>query len=461
MRDRKLILKKRLSAVYNAPARIIVSSFLLIILLGGFLLSLPISSRDGMTTGFIDSLFTSVSATCITGLVVFDTYTKWTLFGQLVILALIQIGGIGIVTISIFFYVMGGKKLGLRGRQLAKESINVTEMDGLSDLFKFIIKMTFFVEFFGAVILNFVFVKDFGLVKGIYISVFLSISAFCNAGFDVLGFQSQFGSLMSYNDNPVVIFTIGALIILGGLGFIVWYDLFNNIKNHKLLLHTKVVLIMTAILIISVTGIFFILEYNNPLTIKDLSLTEKIDAAFFQSVNLRTAGFSSIDVSKLRQITKVMSLIVMFIGGGPGSTSGGIKVTTLAILVMTVISVIKNKSETIIFKYKVNKNIVYRSFSMFFISIVVVLLGSVLLYYSIRSDEVVNVINSMYEVISAFATVGVSSGVTKATGVFGKTVLMMIMFIGRVGPISLLLSLAVRNTEDSHKVFPDGKIMVT
>ena len=432
MKNQKLIFKKKLSGIYSAPARIIVSSFLLIILLGGILLSLPISSKDGVTTGFIDSLFTSVSATCITGLVVFDTYTKWTIFGQLVILALIQIGGIGIVTISIFFYMMGGKKLGLRGRQLAKESINVTETDGLSDLFKFIIKMTFLVELFGAIILSLVFVKDFGLIKGLYISVFLSISAFCNAGFDILGFQSQFGSLMSYNDNTIVIFTIGSIIILGGLGFIVWYDLFNNRKNHKLLLHTKIVLIMTAILIISVTGMFFILEYNNPLNIKDLSLTEKINAAFFQSVNLRTAGFSSIDVSKLRQITKVMSLIVMFIGGGPGSTSGGIKVTTLAILIMTVISVMKNKSETIIFKYKVNQNIVYRSFSMFFISIVVVLLGSVLLYYSVRSDEVVNVINSMYEVISAFSTVGVSSGVTKVIGVFGKTVLMIIMFIGRV-----------------------------
>lgn len=460
MRDRKLIFKKNLSAIYNAPARIIVCSFLLIILLGGLLLSLPISSRDGMSSGFFNSLFTSASATCVTGLVIFDTYTKWTLFGQLVILTLIQIGGIGVITISIFLYVLGGKKLGFRGIQLAKESINITDSEGISELFKFIVKMTFLIESVGAMILSFVFIKDFGILKGAYISIFLSISAFCNAGFDILGFQSPYCSLIYYNNNPIVIFTISFLIILGGLGFIVWYDLLKN-KKQRLLLHTKVVLLMTTILILFGAIVFFILEYNNPLTLQNLSFFEKFTAAFFQSVTLRTAGFSSIDFLSLKQITKVIALIIMFIGGAPGSTSGGIKVTTLAILVMTVVSVIKNKPDTIILKHRVNKNIVYKSLSMLFISLAVVLFGSVLVYYSVLSDEIVNVVNSMFETISAFSTVGVTAGVTASTGIFGRIILIFIMFIGRVGPISLLLSIAFKTTDDSHKIFPEGKITVT
>lgn len=464
MKNNILILRKKLSLLYNAPARVIVFSFLVVVLIGGILLSLPFSSRDGTSTGFLSSVFTSTSATCVTGLALFDTYSHWSVFGQLVILSLIQIGGIGIVTISIFFYVLGGKKLGLRGMQLAKESINVAEINGVSDLFKFIIKMTFLTELVGAFLLSLVFVKDYGLFKGSYLSLFLSISAFCNAGFDILGFQAPFCSLTNYNDNPIVIFTIGFLIILGGLGFIVWYDLFNYFKNYKkqrLSLHTKVVLFMTILLVVFGTVAFLFLEHDNHLTIQNLSAKDRFNAAFFQSVTLRTAGFCSIDFSNLKQITKAVSLMIMFVGGAPGSTSGGLKVTTLAILIMTVVSVIKNKPDTLIFKHKVDKKIVYRSLSMLFISLVVVLIGSVALYYSVKSDEVVNVVNSMFESISAFATVGLSTGVTAQVGVLGRLVLMMIMFVGRVGPISLLLTISINHTDNYHKVYPEGKIMVT
>ncbi len=464
MKNNLLILRKRLSLLYNAPARVIVFSFLLVILFGGILLSLPVSSRNGVSTSFLDSFFTSTSATCVTGLAIFDTYSYWSVFGQLVILSLIQIGGIGIVTISIFFYVLGGKKLGLRGMQLAKESINVTEISGLADLFKFIIKMTFCVEFIGTLLLSTVFVRDYGFVRGGYISLFLSVSAFCNAGFDILGFQTPFCSLTNYNDNSVVIFTISFLIILGGLGFIVWYDLFNyvkNYKNQKLSLHTKVVLIMTIILIVLGTVIFLLLESDNDLTFKNLGIKNKFNAAFFQSVTLRTAGFCSVDFSKLKQITKAVALMIMFIGGAPGSTSGGIKVTTLAILVMTVVSVIQSKQDTLILKHKVDKKVVYRSLSMLFISLIVILVGSVMLYYSVKSDEIVNVVNSMFETISAYATVGVSTGVTAEVNIMGKFVLMMIMFVGRVGPISLLLTISIKHIDNSHKIFPEGKIMVT
>lgn len=455
-----LMLRKKFSALYTAPARVIVFSFIFVILVGGFLLSLPVSSRDGVFTGFFDSLFTSTSATCVTGFVLFDTYTKWTLFGQFVILLLIQVGGIGLVTISIFFYVVAGKKLGLRGIHLAKESINIIDTSNLSELFKFIIITTFSIEFIGVCILSLVFVSEYGILKGIYISIFLAISAFCNAGFDVFGFQAPYVSIMNYNNNPIVLYTVSMLIILGGLGFIVWYDLFNG-RKQKWLLHTKVVLIMTFLLIVVGFLIFLILENNNPQTLKNLTWSQKFNAAFFQSVTLRTAGFSSINFDNLKQITKMIALIMMFIGGAPGSTSGGIKITTLVILVMTVVSVIKNKPDTIILKHKVSKNIVYKSVSMFIISILLVILGSIMLYYSVKSDEVVNVINSIFETISAFSTVGISSGVLGATGTWGRVILMFIMFIGRVGPISLLLSLAMSTNEDVHKIFPQAKIMVT
>lgn len=460
MKNRHLIIKKRLNVLYNAPARIIVYSFLLIIFFGGLLLSLPISSRDGVSIGFFNSLFTSTSATCITGLTLFDTYEQWTLFGQLVVLGLIQIGGIGIITISIFFYVVGGRKLGLRGRHLAKETVNITEIEGLSDLFKFIIKITFWIETIGAIILSFVFIEDYGFLKGMYISIFLSISAFCNAGFDILGFQKPFVSLTEYNDNPLVIYTISILVILGGLGFIVWYDLLNN-KKQKLWLHTKVVLFMTGVLILLGMIGFFVLEFNNPLTLGSLSFRSKVNASIFQSANLRTGGFYSIDVYKWRPITKALSLIMMLIGGAPGSTSGGIKVTTLAIVVMTIYGVIKNKQDTIVLKYKVSKDVIYKSLSMLFISMVVILFGSIMVYYSIGEDNIENIGNSIFETISSFTTVGFSIGVTQETNLFGKIVLMLMMFIGRVGPISLLLSLATRKNDNSHTIYPEGKIMVT
>lgn len=461
MKDRLLIFKRKWNAIYNAPAKIIVFSFLLVVLIGGLLLSLPISSNNGMSTGFLNSLFTAVSATCVTGLSFFDTYTQWSLFGQLVILALIQIGGLGVVTISIFFYVVAGKKLGLRGMHLAKESINVPETEGLNDLFKFIVRMTFCVEFIGAVILSLVFVKDYGFLKGIYISIFLAISSFCNAGFDVLGFRGPFTGLTEYNNNPIVIYTVGCLIILGSLGFIVWYDMFHNNKKRKFLFHTKVVLIMTSILVFLGAVIFFIMEYDNELTFKNLSLCEKINAAFFQSITLRTAGFSSVDVSKLRQSTKALASIIMFVGGAPGSTSGGIKVTTLAVLIMTVICNIQNKPDTMMFKHKVDKKIVYRSISMFFMSIVVVLVGTGILYYSTLYNESLNIIDFMFETISAFSTVGLSVGVTAQVNVVGAIALMVMMFMGRVGPISLLLSVATKNNDVSYKIYPEGRIMVT
>ena len=461
MKNNILIIKRKFNLFYSSPVRMIVFSFLFVILVGALLLSLPISSKDGLSTSFVDSFFTSTSATCIVGLTLFDTCTKWTTFGQLVILLLIQIGGIGLITITIFFYVLGGKKLGLRGMHLARESATIIGSVNLARIFKFIIITTLSVELMGAIILSFVFIGECGFLKGIYTAIFLSISAFCNAGIDIFGFEGLGASFLSYNNNPLVIHTIVILVLIGDLGLIVWYDLiYNKARGKNLLIHTKVVLIMTIILNIFGFLIFIILEYNNPSTLQNMSLGEKINASIFQSLILRTAGFDFINFLDMRQLTKIITTMIMFIGGAPGSTSGGIKVTTFAILCMTVVGVITNKPDTIILGHKVSKSIVYKALSIFFMSILIISIGSVLVYYSVKSDAVVNITNSVIETISAFSTAGITTGVTTSTGIWGRIFISAIMFVGRVGPISFLLSLSMKVKNESNKIFPDAKIMV-
>ena len=324
------------------PARMISASFAVVIAIGTLLLWLPISSKARVFTPLLDCLFTAASATCVTGLVVYDTYTHWSAFGHGVLLMLIQIGGLGLVTFTSFFNLVVGRKLGLRGMRLASESINSTSFGDVPYLLRMIITFTLAVEASGALLLGLYFVPRFGL-RGIAISVFLAISAFCNAGFDVLGFLGEYTSLTSLNDSYLVLFTIMLLIIIGGLGFIVWNDLMAWRKTRTLLLHTKVVLLVTAFLLLLGTVCFLLFEWNNPATLQPMSLKEKIGAGCLQSVTMRTAGFNSIDLYSMRDATKVFSIVLMFIGAAPGSTGGGIKVTTIAVIVMTAVSISRGK----------------------------------------------------------------------------------------------------------------------
>lgn len=490
------------------PARIIAISFAMVILIGATLLTFPFSSNDGLSTGFLEALFTATSATCVTGLVVFDTFTKWSSIGQVIILTLIQIGGLGLVTLTIFFNVIIGRKLGFKGIQLAKESINSNSEVDIIKIVKMVVVISILVEFIGALLLCTVFVPQYGSY-GLFMSVFLAISAFCNAGFDVLGMQGEYSSLMNYNNNFTVIFTISALIIIGGLGFAVWYDFIAFVKckfvvfiehvkisinkfilaspfktkvlnskfvnllgsevrenttyaqTKKLMLHTKIVIGVTIILLIVGFVGFFLLEWNNEQTLGSLSFIEKINASLFQSVSSRTAGFNSVDIAAMNDSTKLLFIVLMFIGAAPGSTGGGIKITTITVLVMTVVCVIKGSDETILLRRKINKQTVYKSFAIISISLIAVVLASTVMSTLVKtSNESFSAIDVVFEAVSAFSTVGLSAGVTANTGIVEKIVLIFCMFLGRVGPVSFALSLAMRSPHNRKEILPESKILV-
>ena len=355
---------------------ILALGFAIVILVGTFLLLLPISSNH---TDFLDALFTATSATCVTGLVVYDTATHWTLFGQIVILILIQIGGLGFITIGVFLATYLKKKISLRQRGLIEESVSSLKLAGGVKLVKHIIKGTFLFEGIGAVILSLVFIEDFGLLKGIYLGIFHSVSAFCNAGFDLLGIIEPYGSLTPYASNIVVNITIMILIIIGGLGFVVWQDLYEK-KLHfrNYLLQTKIVLITSFIFIFGGAFLFYIFEYQHALA--SLSSEEAILASFFQSITCRTAGFNTIDVSHLKPATSLLMMLMMFVGGSPGSTAGGIKTTTFAVLIIFVYSTMTNKSEANAFNRRFDSKTIKKACSVFLINFIFIIISSFIIF---------------------------------------------------------------------------------
>lgn len=449
----------RLHHLFHNPTRVIVGSFAFLILLGALLLMLPISSRTGEPTSFTAALFTATSATCVTGLIVFDTFMHFSFFGHIVILTLIQLGGLGLVTFVTFFNLAIRKKLGLKTLQIAGESISAESFNDVKYLLKMIFKITFTIELIGALILMTVFVPQYEW-KGVFISVFLSVSAFCNAGFDILGFQGPYSSLTHYYSNPIVLITIMALIICGGLGFIVWQDVLLYRKTKRLMMHTKIVLVASAALIFFGALFCAIFEWENPVTIGKFSVPDKILNSFFLSVTTRTAGFNTTPVSGMYGITKLFCVILMFIGASPGSTGGGIKTTTFYVLVMTVISVISGKDETIIHKRKVDKSVVYKAMAVTVTALLAIFIATATIFFtSHRGGMIFSEIDALFEAVSAFATVGLSCGVTGVANIPSLYVLIFTMFIGRVGPVSLALSLAMSN-KNKHTVMPEAKIMV-
>ncbi len=448
--------KSKLKFFDASPFQIVCLSFLVVILAGTLLLTLPISSRARVFTPPLNALFTATSATCVTGLVVYDTATYWSLFGQIVILTLIQIGGLGLVTLTSFFYMLIGKKMGFRGIELAKESINTDNFADVKKMLKTIMGLTISIEFTGAVILSLTFIPQFGFWHGAYIAIFTSVSAFCNAGFDVLGFQGEFCSLINYTDNFFVYGTAAILIILGGIGFVVIRDVLMYHKTKKLMLHTKVVLIVTSILVIGGGILFTILEWNN-VTMAHLTPWQKVGAGFFHSVSTRTAGFNTIAQDTLTTLSKVLSIVLMLIGASPASTGGGIKVTTIAVIIMTIISVLRGREDTTIHKNIVSKKAVYRALTLFFLAIVWITFASMIIIFSLETS--LHPIDVVFETTSAFATVGLSAGVTATTGTLAKVILILSMYLGRVGPITLMISLTLINNSNKE-VLPKGKIII-
>lgn len=448
------LLRRRLKVT---PTQMIVVGFAAIIFIGALLLNMPMASKDGQPVGFINAVFTSTSAVCVTGLVVVDTGTYWTVFGQVVILFLIQIGGLGFMTMSTLLSLLLGRRITLRERLLIQESLNRFDLEGLVRLTKNIIIATFAIEIIGAVFFLLVFIPDYGLKKGIAFGVFHSISAFCNAGFDLLG---DFRSFTPYANNFILNTNAMLLIVTGGLGFSVWMDIYRAIKERSLrniTLHGKVVLSATFILIIIGAVFVFILEINNPDTIKNLPLSGKVMASFFHSVTPRTAGFNTLDTGALSLPTKFMTIIMMFIGGSPGSTAGGIKTATAAILFLTVLAVIKGKEDTEVFKRHLPKYLVYRAMAVVAVSLSLVVIVTMVLSITERADFM----TLFFEATSAFGTVGLSLGITPNLSLLGRIIISITMFAGRVGPLTLILALAQRASKNKGSMkYPEDRIMV-
>lgn len=439
------------------PARLMILGFTAIILVGATLLAMPFSSSNGEFTNFIDSLFTATSATCVTGITIFDTYAHWSYFGQGVIIMLIQVGGLGFLTLVTFINLALGKKLGWKTVKTVASDYTDNILVSTKRLFSEIVIYSFAIELLGAIILMFVFVPEFGLM-GIWQSIFIAISAFCNAGFDLLTVNPGAIGISEFTGNPVVIFTLASLIILGGLGFMVWENFRHYKRINGLLLHTKVVLITTAILLLAGTAIIFVSEFNNPDTMANMPVGEKLMTSFFMSTSSRTAGFPAFDLSSMSDLSKMGTAVLMFIGAAPASTGGGIKVTTLAIILATAYSVIKNREETEIMGSRIKKGIVYKTLTVFVLSLTVVLISFCLVFFL---NEDISISQSFFEIISAFSTTGFSLGVSADVNDISKVIIALTMLAGRVGPVTFMVSIMAKRADRGKDiVMPEGNILV-
>lgn len=437
-------IRKRLST-----AQIILASFACAIITGTLLLMLPISSASGKFTPFSDALFTSTSAVCVTGLVVHDTATYWSVFGQAIILLLIQIGGMGVVTVAVAITAFSGKKIGLNARSLMQDSISAPKVGGIVRLTGFILKGVLMFELCGALLLMPVFCGEFGL-KGVWLSVFHAVSAFCNAGFDLMGETGQYSSLTSFAQNPLLNTVIMLLIVIGGLGFLVWEDIVKNRLNiSKYRLQSKVVLTVSAILIILPALYFFFFEFGS------FSMGKRVAASFFTSVTTRTAGFNTVDFAALTSSGRAIMIVLMLIGGSPGSTAGGMKTTTVAVLFASAIAVFRRKDSTKCFNRRLEDTAVKNAAAILLLYITLFLSAAII----ISSVEGIPLEKCLFETASAIGTVGLSLGVTPTLGLLSRCILILLMFFGRVGGLTLIFAAVSANKPNVSKL-PQEKITV-
>ncbi|TCP59533.1 trk system potassium uptake protein TrkH [Tumebacillus sp. BK434] len=438
------------------PARILVIGFASLILLGGILLSLPIASENGQGLPFHDALFTATSAVCVTGLIVVDTGTYFSTFGELVIISLIQVGGLGFMTVATFVLMFTGRRIGLKERLLIQESLNVSSMDGLIRLTRNVVLFTLAIEAFFAVILTIRFAQDFPLGRAIYYGAFHAVSAFCNAGFDLFG---DFKSLADYVGDPAVNLSIMSLIILGGLGFTVMVDLGRKAvaRKHRLSVHTKLVLIMSfALLVIGTLG-YYQLEHNNPDTLAELPAEDQWLASAFASTTARTAGYASINYETMSESGQFWTVLLMFIGASPGSTGGGVKTVTTLVILLFVWTVVTNKEHTVVYRRTVSPRTIYKSLTIAVISAMTIILATMILVLTDGKEF----LRLLFETTSAFATVGLSTNLTPVLSDSGQFVIMIMMFIGRLGPLTIALALAARaNKQKGDVKYPDGNLYV-
>lgn len=433
------------------PELIISLSFLILILIGAILLTLPIASKSGKSIGFINALFTSASASCVTGLVVVNTTSYWSVFGKFVIILLIQMGGLGTMLIISLVSLILGRKIGLTERLLIKEGAGLYSYSGIVQLSKNIIIFSLVVEFIGASVLYIRLNQIYGAFTGLIYSLFHSISAFCNAGFDIFG-----NSLVDFKGDLVINLSIAFLIIIGGLGYSVFYDIYKSRRFRKLALHSKVALTITAFLILFGTISFYLLE-NKEISMHGFTQKEKILSSFFMSVTSRTAGFNSLNIGLMKGSSVVLTILLMFIGASPASTGGGIKTTTFGVLVMSTFSVLRGDEEVSIFKKRIPMEVILRSITIFFFASGIVLFVSMVI--TLIEGEKFFFLDILYETVSAFGTVGISRGITPFLSNFSKIILTFLMFIGRVGPTTVALGLLKRKNKKLTK-YAKGKIIV-
>lgn len=418
----------------NYPLMIALGYFL-IITIGAVLLSLPIASRNNSFPGFVNAFFTATSATCVTGLVLFDTFTQWSVFGQIVILLLIQIGGLGFMTVVTIFSIFLRRRIGLKERGMLRESVNAMYIGGVVRLIKRVLIGTMIFEGIGAILLSIRFIPKMGLVEGIYNGIFHAVSAFCNAGFDIMGKYKAYSSLTTFSGDVVVNFTIMVLIIIGGIGFLVWDDILKN-KYHfkKYQLHTKIVLTVTMILIGVGTILFYLFEKDNLLN--EMTIGENFLASLFGAVTPRTAGFNTVDMAALTPASKLLTIVLMFIGGSPGSTAGGIKTTTLVVLLISLRSSLKNEKGDNIFGRRFEDNTLKRASAVVSVNMILILSAALLIS---ATNNTLALGDVLFEVTSAIGTVGLSTGITGSLNVFAQIIIIVLMFSGRVGSFSLAL----------------------
>ena len=434
----------------KSPFRIIIFGFLLVIFMGSFLLMLPVSTKTGECTPFLDALFTSTSAVCVTGLVIHDTATYWSNFGQSVIILLIQIGGLGVITVAGAFTILSGRKIGLMQRSTMQEAIAAPNVGGIVRRTGFILKTALAVELFGAVLLFPVFFCEFGLLKGAWYSLFHSISAFCNAGFDLMGVKAPFSSLTDYAGNPVISIVIALLIAIGGIGFLTWEDIrTNGLHFQKYRMQSKVILTVTGALILIPTIYFFLFEFTQA------PMGERVLLSFFQAVTPRTAGFNTADLTAMSETGQFVIIILMLIGGSPGSTAGGMKTTTFAVLLANTLAVFRRREHPSFFNRRLSNEVVSQASTILIMYLVLFLTAGLV----ISRVENLPVLTCLFETASAIGTVGLSLGITPQLSSISHLLLIVLMFFGRVGGLTLIFA-ALSHVQGNSARLPQERITV-
>ena len=450
MKEEKMKNKSLSQKISSNPALFLSFGFAILIIIGGFLLSLPVFSKSGKATNLIDSFFVAASASCVTGLTTVNTAEYWNIYGHILLMILIQIGGLGVMTLATFFPLLLRKKIGLKSRKILKEQMNIESLNGIMKLFKYVLIFTFIVEFIGAFLLSLRFVPTYGMGKGWWYSIFHSISAFCNAGFDLLG-----DSIYPLRNDLLVNITLMGLVVIGGLGFMVTAEIFKKRNFKKLTVHSRLVLIISGVLLVLGALVFFLIERQAGGVLYKESLRNSLIQSSFQSVSARTAGFYSVDLSKIKSASVLFLIILMIIGGSPGSTAGGLKTTTFGVLILSTISMIKNEDKVTVFKREIDPKIVRKA-----LAIIMVYIGLIFTVIFILSlSENFSIIDISYEVSSAFATVGTSRGITANLSNLGKILITISMYLGRIGPMTMAYSLGLKS-KTKYIRYPEANISI-